>query len=101
MKLLIGMLVAVFMVSGFTSCSQTLSQVDAIIQKGAPVACQTAAKIYNGWIGTNTGGARERAIVNATYANIYKLCKSPSTITAQQLYTVGNETVEMVKAMRK
>lgn len=101
MKYIVMLVASVFLLSGFTSCSEALKRADAVIQKGAPVACRTAGKIYNGWLGTDTGGARERAIVNAIYAKIYTPCKSPSTITSAQLYDIGNEIVEMVNAMRR
>lgn len=101
MKYVVMVIAAVVVLSGFTSCSEALKRVDSVIQKGAPTACRTAAKIYNGWLGTDTGGARERAIVNAIYAKIYEPCKNPSAITATQLYDIGNETVEMVNKMRK
>lgn len=99
MKFLMGMLVAVFMVSGCTeTVREALTRADTIVQRGAPYACKYSAKIYGGWVGSGRPGGSDRQ-VEVAYAEVYKLCLSPSTITAVQLVTVTNKTAEMIKAI--
>lgn len=102
LKFVICALVSVFALSGCTeTINETLLRIDRIIQRGAPYACNQAYSAYGGWVGTGKGSAKDKASINALYAGVYKLCQSPSTITAVQLVTVGNETAEMIKVIRR